>query len=168
MGLQQNNHPYLPIFFFLDEFGNIGKLPNFSTLITTLRKRKVALSLILQDSEQLTHVYGKADASVILNGGCATRLIYPSLGFSSCSEISNILGNQTILFRESGFDGRNGLSPERDREVARPLLAPDEIRTLKQNRAILIHGRDLPVLLKRTTPWFKNRKLCRRVKGIGL
>jgi len=168
MGLQQNNRPYLPIFFFLDEFGNIGKLPNFSTLITTLRKRKVALSLILQDSEQLTHVYGKADASVILNGGCAARLIYPGLGFSSCSEISNILGNQTVLFRESGFVGRNGLSPERDREVARPLLAPNEIRTLKQNSAILIHGRDLPVLLKRTTPWFKNRKMRRRVKGIGL
>ena len=164
MQLPQINQPYLPIFFFLDEFGNAGKLLNFSTLITTLRKRKVSLSLILQDVEQLTHVYGNADASVILNGGCATRLFYPGLSFSTCQELSNILGNQTIVFRESGYDGRSGLSSGRDREVARALLTPDEIRTLKPDQAILIHSREYPVMLK-TTPWFKNYKVKKRVRG---
>jgi len=36
--LPNGNQPYLPIYFFLDEFGNAGKLPNFSTLITTFTK----------------------------------------------------------------------------------------------------------------------------------
>ena len=164
MQLPQGNNPYLPILFFLDEFGNAGKLPNFSTMITTLRKRKVALSIILQDIEQLTHVYGRADASVILNGGCATRLFYPGLSHSTCQEVSNILGNQTVYFRESGYESASGYSPGRSREIARPLLAPDEIRTLKTNRAILIHSRELPVMLK-TVPWFKNYKLKNRVRG---
>lgn len=164
MQLPQGNQPYLPIFFFLDEFGNAGKLPNFSTMITTLRKRKVALSIILQDIEQLTHVYGRADASVILNGGCATRLFYPGLSFSTCQEVSNILGNQTVYFRESGYESASGYSSGRSREIARPLLAPDEIRTLKPNRGILIHGREFPVMLK-TVPWFKNYKLKNRVRG---
>lgn len=160
MKLPVHNRPYLPIFFFLDEFANIGKLPNFSTLITTLRKRKVALSLIFQDIAQLD-IYGKSDASVILNGGCATRLFYPGLSFATCQELSNILGNQSVQFRESAFD-RN--SSGREREVARPLLAPDEIRTLKSNRAILIHGRELPVMLK-TLPYFKNWTLKNRARG---
>ena len=166
MQLPQGNNPYLPIYFFLDEFGNAGKLPNFSTLITTLRKRKVSLSVILQDVEQLTHVYGRADASVILNGGCATRIFYPGLSYSTCQELSNILGNQTVTLRESGFERSNNSSSARDREMARPLLAPDEIRTLKPNKAILIHSNELPVMLK-TKPWFKNYKLKSRVRGGG-
>ncbi len=164
MQLPQGNNPYLPIYFFLDEFGNAGKLPNFSTLITTLRKRKVSLSIILQDIEQLTHVYGRADASVILNGGCSTRLFYPGLSYSTCQELSNILGNQTVTMRESGFERENNFSSSRDREIARPLLAPDEIRTLKPNKAILIHSNELPVMLK-TKPWFKNGRLKKRVRG---
>lgn len=164
MQLPQNNQPYLPIFFFMDEFGNAGKLPNFSTMITTLRKKQVSLNLILQDVEQLTHVYGNADASVILNGGCATRLFYPGLSFSTCQELSNILGNQTVYHRESGYDSRNGYSSGRDREISRALLTPDEIRTLKPDQAILIHSREYPVMLK-TTPWFKNYKLKTRVRG---
>lgn len=165
--LPQGNNPYLPIFFFLDEFGNAGKLPGFSSLITTLRKRKVSLSLILQDVEQLTHVYGRADASVILNGGCASRIFYPGLSYPTCQELSNILGNQTVIMRESGFEKGNNLSSSRDREVARPLLAPDEIRTLKPNKAILIHANELPVMLK-TRPWFKSRRMKKRVRGGGL
>lgn len=163
MQLPQGNNPYLPIYFFLDEFGNAGKLPNFSTLITTLRKRKVSLSIILQDVEQLTHVYGRSDASVILNGGCATRLFYPGLSYSTCQELSNILGNQTVTIRESGFDRSNNSPSARNREMARPLLTPDEIRTLKPNKAILIHSNELPVMLN-TKPWFKNYKLKKRVR----
>jgi type IV secretory pathway TraG/TraD family ATPase VirD4 len=120
----------------------------------------------LQDIEQLTHVYGRADASVILNGGCATRLFYPGLSYSTCQELSNILGNQTVTLRESGFERSNNTSSARDREMARPLLAPDEIRTLKPNRAILIHSNELPVMLN-TKPWFKNYKLKKRVRGGG-
>lgn len=161
MLLPQANHPYLPIFYFLDEFGNIGKLPNFSTLITTLRKKRVAISLILQDTEQLTQVYGKADASVILNGGCATKLYYPGLSYAICQELSNVLGNQSVQLRESTFGNENS---GREREISRPLLTPDEIRTMKHNKAILIHGREFPVRLK-TKPWFKNWTLRRRAKG---
>jgi len=106
----------------------------------------------------------RADASVILNGGCATRLFYPGLSYPTCNELSNILGNQTISIRESGFARENNTSSARDREMARPLLAPDEIRTLKPNKAILIHSNKLPVMLK-TTPWFKNYRLRKRVRG---
>jgi len=158
------NQPNLPILGFLDEFGNAGKIPNFSTLITTLRKRKVGLSLILQDVEQLQHLYGRADASVILNGGCSTRIFYPGLSYNTCNELSSILGNQTLRIRESGYRRDDGLYPDRDREVGRALLTADEIRVMKRNRAILLHGRELPILLK-TKPFYKNRKLLRRSKG---
>ena len=159
----QHGQLYNPIFFFLDEFANSGKLPNFSTVITSIRKKKTAISIVLQDVEQLVNVYGKADASVILNGGCASRIFYPGLSYSTCRELSNLLGNQTIRYRESGFSRKDGYFPDRDRNMARSLLTPDEIRTLSDNRALFIHGNLLPVLLK-TTPWFKNKKLIRKTK----
>ncbi|QGY44844.1 type IV secretion system DNA-binding domain-containing protein [Maribellus comscasis] len=162
MQLPVNGMPYLPIFFFLDEFGNSGKLPNFSTMMTTLRKRKVSVSLVLQDVEQLVNVYGQADASVILNGGCASRIFYPGLSHKTCDELSRILGTQTVKYRESGFSRLDEFQPDRDREMGIPLMRPEEIMTMPQDRAIFTHANLRPALLK-TRPWFRIRKLKRRV-----
>lgn len=163
MQLPVNGVPYLPIFFFLDEFGNAGKLPNFSTMMTTLRKRKVSVSLVLQDVEQLVNVYGQADASVILNGGCASRIFYPGLSYKTCDELSRMLGTQTVKYRESGFTRTDDFLPDRDRELGVPLMRPEEIMTMPNDRAIFTHANLRPVLLK-TKPWFRSRKLKHRIK----
>ncbi len=162
MKLPVNGMPYLPVFFFLDEFGNAGKLPNFSTMMTTLRKRKVSVSIVLQDVEQLVNVYGQADASVILNGGCASRIFYPGLSYKTCDELSRMLGTQTVAFREPGFSRTDDFLSDRDRELGIPLMRPEEIMTMPINRAIFTHANLRPVLLK-TLPWFQIRELKRRV-----
>jgi type IV secretory pathway TraG/TraD family ATPase VirD4 len=48
--------------FFLDEFGNLCKLRNFSSIITTLRKRRCSVSIIFQELSQLEKIYGDKDA----------------------------------------------------------------------------------------------------------
>lgn len=40
-------------FFILDEFANIGKIPDFDKKISTSRSRKISFSVILQNIDQL-------------------------------------------------------------------------------------------------------------------
>lgn len=47
-----------PIYMYMDEFGNLGKINDFNTILTTVRKYGVSVSLILQDIQQLTNIYG--------------------------------------------------------------------------------------------------------------
>lgn len=163
MQLPKAKDKYNSTLFLMDEAGHL-RLPNFTTLITTLRKRKVSVSYILQDIEQLTNAYGKAEASAIFNGGFTSKIYMPGLSLQTCEEVSRMLGKRTLSYREMGFHQRKAnIIPNRDRDIGRSLLTPDEIRTLPNNEAIFIHGNILPVLLK-TVPWFKNRSLIKKTR----
>ena len=50
----------------LDEFANIGQIPNFDKLIATIRSREISASIILQSQSQLKAIYKDA-AKIILN-----------------------------------------------------------------------------------------------------
>ena len=56
----------------LDEFANIGQIPQFEKLIATIRSRKISASIILQSKSQLKALY-KDNASTI-EGNCDTTL----------------------------------------------------------------------------------------------
>ena len=48
----------------LDEFANIGEIPNFDKLIATIRSREISVNIILQTKSQLKSKY-KDDAETI-------------------------------------------------------------------------------------------------------
>ena len=153
-----------PIFFLLDEFGNMGHIPDFDKLINTLRKRRCSLSLVLQDYQQVTALYGQDAASIILLSGCASHIIYPGCAPHICSSISDALGQRTVINRRQ--DPANWELVSQSRyfdEIGRPLMTSDEIRMMKQDQALLIHSNRKPVLM-RTTPWFENKQLKKRTR----
>ncbi len=137
--------PTAPIFCMLDEFGNVGKLPNFSNLITTLRKRKVSVSLILQDQQQLSLVYGKMEAEVIINGGCQNKLFFSGLSLETCEQVSRILG-KTITYEDIA-------SKKGERSVS--LLAPSEVRMMPFE--IFLHH-NAPPMRVNLRPFYKVRE----------
>ena len=49
-----------PTYFILDEFANIGQIPDFDKKISTSRSRKISFSVILQNLDQLEAVYEKS------------------------------------------------------------------------------------------------------------
>lgn len=55
----------MPTFFILDEFANIGKVPDFDKKISTSRSRKIQFSVILQNLDQLEAVYEKSYETII-------------------------------------------------------------------------------------------------------
>ncbi len=71
-------HGHLPIHVrcMIDEFGNLGKIPQFEKLIATIRSRNISASIILQSKSQLKALYkdqadtieGNADCTLFLGG----------------------------------------------------------------------------------------------------
>jgi len=100
----------LAVFCLLEEAGNIGKIPLFEKAITTLRKRKFSISVVLQEIRQLENVYGRESAEVILSGGTVSKLFLPGLGRTACREISEMLGDETIKSQSKSKSRREDLS----------------------------------------------------------
>ena len=142
-----------PVFFLLDEFANLGRIPNFENTITTLRKRKCSISLIVQDIDQIEGVYGKGGESVIFQSSCQNKLFFSGLGLQSCQFVERILGRETIV-----------VSEEREQRAGRSLMNADEVRRMEQDEVIFISGNKRPLLLKNTI-YTKNRKLRKRAGG---
>ena len=60
--------------FLLDEFGNIGTVPDFERVIATARSRNVSFSIILQSASQLERAYKKEGAKTILD--CCDTVVF--------------------------------------------------------------------------------------------
>lgn len=56
----------------LDEFANVGQIPNFDKLIATIRSREISASIVLQSKSQLKTLY--KDAADTITGNCDTQL----------------------------------------------------------------------------------------------
>ena len=56
----------------LDEFANIGQIPQFEKLIATIRSREISASIILQSKSQLKAIY--KDNADTIEGNCDTTL----------------------------------------------------------------------------------------------
>lgn len=54
----------------LDEFSNIGQIPQFEKLIATIRSREISASVILQSKSQLKAIY--KDNADTIEGNCDT------------------------------------------------------------------------------------------------
>lgn len=128
-------------YFLLDEFANLGKIRDFTTRITTLRKRKCSISIILQDISQLETIYGRHEAKTIVSGGASNRLFFAGQDVDMGKYLEKVLGSYTT------FDNDLGDKDPEARPIAKLLMSSTDIRTMNRNDAILISGNKLPVKL---------------------
>lgn len=143
----------LPIttYFILDEFANIGKIPDFDKKISTSRSRKISFSVILQNLDQLEAVYEKSHETII--GNCDTCVFLGSNSQKTVEYFSKELGEKTI--------GRDNWSVNKDKNMwrqgftksdqimARPLMTPDELRRLDDDKCIILEKGVKPVQAKK-------------------
>jgi len=144
-----SNSDGLPVYVFLDEFGNMGCIPDFSNIITTSRKKNISISMILQDIDQIKNIYGDKSFSTIFNGGCVSKIYYPGLGLETCKYISETLGDSTIEISSTSSHG------DTTSETRRRLLNSDEVRKLCENEILFINSNYNPLRME-TTPSYKN------------
>lgn len=88
------------IYCLLDEFGNM-QIPKFSSVITTIRKYKVSISIILQNLSQIESKYSKEEANTILNGGIATKLIYSGADLDLATKLEKMFGQKKTLEKDT-------------------------------------------------------------------
>lgn len=143
----------LDLFLILDEFANVGVIPGFVNIISTIRKRRVGIMLVLQSKFQLYDLYGRDKAEVIMDN-LGTRLYYPGQNYKVAEELSRSLGKATIRVGETGFSRRGEeASTSRERQQGRDLMTPDEIMRMQ---GVLMHMPDRYPLRLTMTPADKN------------
>ncbi len=120
----------------IDEFANLGKIPQFEKLIATIRSRNISASIILQSKSQLKALYkeqadtidGNADCTLFLGGKEQTTL----------KELEAVLGKETIdLYNTSDTRGTHrsyGLSYQK---TGKSLMSQDELAVLDGSMCIL-------------------------------
>ena len=79
----------IPTYFFLDEFANIGQIPDFDKKIATSRSRKISFNIVLQSLDQLEAIYEKTYETILAN--CDTHLFLGSNSFKTAEWFSKSL-----------------------------------------------------------------------------
>ena len=126
----------VPVRCLLDEFANIGQIPNFDKLIATIRSREISASIILQSQSQLKAIY-KDNADTIL-GNCDTMLFLGGKEKSTLKEMSEMLGKQTIdLYNTSENRGQSQSYGLNYNKTGRELMSQDELAVMDGSKCIL-------------------------------
>ena len=151
----------VPTYFILDEFANIGKIPDFDKKISTSRSRKISFSVILQNLDQLEAVYEKSYETII--GNCDTHVFLGSNSYKTVEYFSKALGEKTIerdsisINRDKQYF-RTGLSTS-DQVMARALMTPDELRRMDNDLCIIFEKGIKPVKANKYY-YFKHKKVA--------
>ena len=120
---------------FADEIGTIPKIESMEMMFSAGRSRRISMVPIIQSFAQLQKNYGKEGSSIIIDN-CQDILFG---GFAPNSEsadiLSKALGNRTVL---SGSISRGKNDPSQSLQMmGRPLMSPDELKTLPKGHFIL-------------------------------
>jgi len=120
----------------LDEFANIGQIPDFEKVIAVIRSREISTNVILQNISQLKNLYKETWETIL--GTSDTLLYLGGMEYSTHEYISKLLGKETIEYRNiSVTKGAQGSYNESFQKIGRNLMDPDEVSSLKGTECIL-------------------------------
>ncbi|WP_242543356.1 VirD4-like conjugal transfer protein, CD1115 family [Enterococcus sp. DIV1094] len=120
----------------LDEFANIGQIPDFEKVISVIRSREISVNVILQNISQLKNLYKETWETII--GTSDVFLYLGGMELSTHEYISKLLGKKTIQHKNISITkGSNGNFSENYQKMGRNLLDVDEVANLSGTQAIL-------------------------------
>lgn len=142
--------------FILDEFPNIGQIPDFTKKLSTIRSRELRVAIIFQNIAQLQNRYPNGLYEEIL-GNCDTHLFLGCTDETTAKFISTRTGEMTIDVNSTQLNkvamtpaGANNLNYRETQSVGkRFVLTPDEVlRWDNQYVLIIIRGQKVLKALK--------------------
>lgn len=130
----------LDTFIFLEELPSmsIGILPIF---LANCRKYRISTTCVIQDYQQLRTNFGNEVQTIINN--CQTKIFLPGIA------------DMPLLKDLETYSGKTIHKDKNGTERIKPLISAEEIRTLPENRSIIISG-NKPMILGRTSPYYKS------------
>ena len=121
----------------LDEFCNIGKIPEFDKKLSVMRSYGISASIILQSRSQLQDLYGKEKAASIV-GNCDTEIFLGGKDLNTLKELSESLGKKTIdaVTTSKTYSSQNSEGTSYQ-ILGRELLTVDELKRLPDQKCIV-------------------------------
>lgn len=122
--------------FLLDEFANIGQIPNFERIIAVLRSREISACIILQAKSQLKALYKEHMDTIV--GCCDTELFLGGQEKGTVEDLAKVLGRETIdSYNNSNTRGNNPSYGMNYQKLGRELMTQDEILAMDSDKCIL-------------------------------
>ena len=120
----------------LDEFANIGQIPQFEKLIATIRSREISASIILQSKSQLKAIY--KDNADTIEGNCDTTLFLGGKEKTTLKDLEDVLGKETIdLYNTSDTRGTSQSYGLNYQKTGKALMSQDEIAVMDGGKCIM-------------------------------
>jgi len=147
------------VYFIMDEFGNMPKIDKFGQMITVGRSRKIWFSMVVQSFVQLTNVYGKEVADIVI-GNCGVKMFIGSNDTDTCKMFSEMCGNMTVRTSStsSSLGSKAGDINVSTNTQVRPLIYPSELQRLNNQEStgnsIIVSFNSFPLKTK-YTPSYK-------------
>lgn len=122
--------------FMLDEFANVGTIPDFDKKLSTMRKYEISCTIIIQALSQLKTMY--KDEWEVIVGNCDSLLFLGGSDTTTLEYFSKLLGKETIRsINNSRSYGRQGSHSLSYNKTGRELMTPDELRVMDNNNCVL-------------------------------
>ena len=140
----KNGKLAVPVNFILDEFPNIGRIPDFEKKISTVRSRDINISLIFQNLAQLQNRYPQGTWEEIL-GNCDAQLFLGCTDQLTAEYVSKRTGELTVEVSSTQVQRQaiaitDSIPTYRSTDSVgkRMLLTPDEVLRLPNTECLLI------------------------------
>ena len=147
------------VYFIMDEFGNMPKIDKFGQMITVGRSRKIWFSMVVQSFIQLSNVYGKEVADIVI-GNCGVKMFIGSNDTDTCKMFSEMCGNMTVktTSTSTSLGSKQGDISVSTNTQVRPLIYPSELQRLNNQEStgnsIIVSFNSFPLKTK-YTPSYK-------------
>lgn len=136
--------------FYMDEFANIGQVPNFQQKLATIRKYEISCVIILQSLSQLKEMYEKGWQGV--TGNCDTTIYLGGNDDETAEWLSKKLGKRTTIVQNESW-GTNNTSGNTS-------FNRSSIELMPASKLLLMPDDDTIVIVRGQRPWYGRKYKC--------
>lgn len=120
----------------MDEFANIGEIPEFPSKLSTMRKYNISATIVLQDNSQLQSMYKDQWRTIMAN--CDSTIFLGNAEPDTLKYFCEKLGNETVTAQSRGrsYGSKSG-SSQNYQQVKRETLTAEEIGRLPNDECLV-------------------------------
>lgn len=125
-----------PVYFILDEFGNLPKIHKLEQMITVGRSRNIWMNLVVQSYSQLSKVYDDKSADII-KSNCNIQVFIGTTDLKTIEDFSKRCGNYSVIQRNVTYStAKSDDISSNSSSKERPLIYPSELARLNSGKDI--------------------------------
>jgi len=134
------------VMFYCDEFGTLPPIQSAEMMFSAARSRRLSIVAIIQSYHQLEKNYNREGAGIICDNTQLTIAGGFAPGSESAERISKSMGNRTVM--SGSVSKGKGNASQSLQMIERPLMSPDELKSMKQGSFIVLKTGTHPFISK--------------------